>query len=155
MQNRYLPVAAAALPATRVRAAEPGVPARVVVAGNRDIAGVPATATRTKRLANVGNSRGSLWLKHGSADAWAAGAGLYFVDRRPGDVRNTFQLPGYARVDGMLSYGWAVAAGRATVEVNVDNLFDTRYYASSHQFVQDWIRPGTSRTARLTLRPEH
>lgn len=105
-----------------------------------------------KRLANAPRHSGSLWLRVELGSAWAAAAGLFAQDQRQGDQANTFQLPGYARVDAMVSRELRLGGVAATLQINLENAFDRRYYTGSHQFVQDWIQPGRSRNASASLR---
>lgn len=83
------------------------------------------------RLHNVPRHAASLWAKYDTAPAaehgLVAGAGLYLVGKRQGDDANSWQLPGYARVDAML--GWRTRLGPvpAMFQVNVQNLFDKTY----------------------------
>ena len=108
-----------------------------------------------KQLANVARNAGSLWARYQFASQWAAGGGVFAQGQRQGDIGNTFQLPGYARVDAMLAYRFLVGAARGSLQLNVDNVFDKKYYASSHQFVQDWIKLGSPRTAKATFRIDY
>jgi len=55
----------------------------------------------------------------------------------------------------MLAYRFGLGAGKASLQFNLDNVFDRKYYAGSHQFAQDWIKLGTPRTAKLTLRVDY
>lgn len=105
-----------------------------------------------KRLANAPRHSGSLWVRFELGSAWAAGAGVFAQDQREGDQANSFQLPGYARVDFMVSRDLRLAGVAATFQVNVENAFDRRYYTGSHQFVQDWIQLGRSRNCSASLR---
>jgi iron complex outermembrane receptor protein len=99
------------------------------------------------RVPNVPRHGASLLLVAGDARA-SAGAGLTYVGERFGDVAasSDFRLPGYATVRLMAAYApdkrWRVA-------LNVDNLFDRRYYASSYSRL--WVAPGSTRTATATL----
>ena len=86
---------------------------------------------------------------------WSVGGGVFAQGQRQGDSANTFQLPGYARFDAMLAYRFGLGAGKASLQFNLDNVFDRKYYAGSHQFAQDWIKLGTPRTAKLTLRVDY
>jgi len=103
-------------------------------------------------LANVPRHSGSTWLRYSIDKHWAAGAGVFAQTFRQGDIGNTFILPGYAREDAMVSYAFSTEKLRHEFQFNVNNLLDKRYYTGSHQFVQDWIRPGASRTFLLTYR---
>ncbi len=112
-------------------------------------------ANEGKELANVARHAGSLWARYQFASDWAVGGGVFAQGQRQGDVGNTFQLPGYARVDAMLAYRFMLGTGRASLQLNVDNVFDRKYYSGSHQFVQDWIKLGSPRTAKATLRIDY
>jgi iron complex outermembrane recepter protein len=104
------------------------------------------------RLANVARQSGSLWGRYMIDAAWAVGGGVFAQGQRQGDQANSFQLPGYARVDLMASYAFKAGAAKGSVQLNLNNAFDTRYFTGSHQFVQDWIAPGAPRTVSATLR---
>jgi iron complex outermembrane receptor protein len=58
-------------------------------------------------------------------------------------------------VDAMLAYKFGLGGSKASLQLNVDNIFNKKYYAGSHQFVQDWIKLGNPRTAKLTLRLDY
>ncbi len=104
------------------------------------------------QLANIARHTASLWARYAIDSQWTVGGGVFAQGQRQGDSGNTFQLPGYARVDAMLAYRFGLAGSKASLQFNVDNLFGKKYYTSSHQFVQDWIKLGTPRTAKVTLR---
>ncbi len=108
-----------------------------------------------KELANVARHSGSLWARYSFDGQWTGGAGVFAQGQRQGDIGNTFQLPGYARIDAMLAYRFALGSAKAALQLNVDNLFDKKYYSGSHQYAQDWIKLGTPRTARATLRLDY
>lgn len=107
------------------------------------------------RLANTARHAGSVWGRWMFDEQWAAGAGVFFQGQRQGDNANSFQLPGYARVDAMASYGFKVGSSKGSVQFNLKNVFDTVYYTGSHPLVKDWIQPGTPRTASVTLRLDY
>ena len=112
-------------------------------------------AAQGKRLANTARNAGSLWGRWMFDEQWAAGAGLFFQGQREGDNANSFQLPGYGRVDAMVSYGFKAGGGKGSVQFNLKNVFDKIYYSGSHPLVQDWIQPGAPRTASVTLRLDY
>lgn len=84
------------------------------------------------RLAGVPLRSGSIWTTYDGTSGnkgWSYGAGVFLVDQREGDSRNTFQLPGYARVDAFMSYKFqAFGAKTATAQLNVNNLLDKKYF---------------------------
>jgi iron complex outermembrane recepter protein len=107
------------------------------------------------RLANTARHAGSLWGRWKFDEQWAAGLGLFAQGQRQGDVSNTFQMPGYARVDAMVSYGFRTGTGRGSLQFNLKNVFDKVHYTGSHPLVKDWIQVGAPRTASLTLRLDY
>lgn len=107
------------------------------------------------RLANTARHAGSVWGRWMFDEQWAAGAGVFFQGQRQGDNANSFQLPGYARVDAMASYNFKLGSNKGSVQFNLKNVFDTVYYTGSHPLVKDWIQPGTPRTASVTLRLDY
>jgi iron complex outermembrane recepter protein len=108
-----------------------------------------------KQLANVARHAGSVWARYEINSQWSTAAGVFAQGQRQGDSGNTFQMPGYARVDAMLGYRFGWAGAKASLQFNLDNVFDRKYYSGSHQFVQDWIKLGAPRTAKATLRLDY
>lgn len=108
-----------------------------------------------KELANVARHTASLWARYAIDSQWTVGGGLFAQGQRQGDVGNTFQMPGYARVDAMVAYRFGLGSSKASLQFNLDNVFNRKYYTGSHQFVQDWIKLGNPRTAKLTLRVDY
>lgn len=106
-----------------------------------------------KRLANAPKHAGSIWTRY-TAGAWSFGGGVFAQSQRQGDTGNTFQLPGYGRVDAMLAYAFRVGSGKASLQLNLNNILDRAYFTGSHQFVQDWVQVGAARNASLTLRAD-
>lgn len=107
------------------------------------------------RLANTARHSGSLWGRWVFDEQWAAGLGVFVQGQRQGDVNNSFQMPGYARVDAMVSYGFRVGTGKGSLQFNLKNVFDKVHYTGSHPLVKDWIQVGAPRTASLTLRLDY
>ena len=108
-----------------------------------------------KKLANVAPHTASLWARYAIDSQWMAGGGIFAQGQRQGDVGNTFQMPGYGRVDAMLAYKFGLGGSKASLQFNLDNVFNTKYYTGSHQFVQDWIKLGSPRTAKVTVRLDY
>ncbi|MDQ2821510.1 MAG: TonB-dependent siderophore receptor [Pseudomonadota bacterium] len=99
------------------------------------------------RFPNVPRHSANILLVAGNTYA-SLGAGVAYVGERFGDVAasSDFRLPGYTTARLLAAYApdrhWRVA-------VNIDNLFDRRYYASSYS--QLWVAPGTTRTLTTTV----
>ena len=105
-----------------------------------------------ERLPEAPRNSGSVWLRHSLGESWTAGAGVFAVGVRNGDYGNDFLLPGYARVDAMLSHHFQTGAWHNTIQLNVLNLTNKLYYTSSFPIALDWIAPGLLRTYQITLR---
>lgn len=93
------------------------------------------------RLENVPENSTSLWtsyeIQQGTFQGLGAGAGVFFVGDRQGDLDNTFTLPSYVRTDAALFYrqdNWQA-------NLNFQNLFDVDYIRSSETF-REALRPG-------------
>ncbi len=88
------------------------------------------------QLFNIGTAKASV------------GAGVNYVGERLGDVAvsSSFLLPTYTTVKLLSSYS---PSKTTRVSLNVDNLFNKRYYASSYS--QLWVAPGAERSVSLTL----
>jgi iron complex outermembrane receptor protein len=76
------------------------------------------------------------------------GGGLNYVGERLGDVAvsSNFMLPAYTTAK--LISSWSPNK-KVRVSLNVDNLFNKKYYASSYS--QVWVSPGIERTITLNL----
>lgn len=83
------------------------------------------------RMPNVPRHGGSLWVKYdtvpGGARGWQFGLGGQFRSQRQGDNENSWQLPGYGRLDGMIGYRLPVGGQLLTMQLNVENLLDRTY----------------------------
>lgn len=95
--------------------------------------------TRGNRMNNVPEHAGSLWLKYdmngyAAQDGFSAGIGGVAAGSREGDNANSFQLPGYVRVDAFVAYKQKVGDSRVTAQFNIRNLLDKRYYESTDPF---------------------
>jgi iron complex outermembrane recepter protein len=108
-----------------------------------------------KRLPNVPRHSGSVWARYAVGEHWTFGGGVFAQSGRAGDQSNTFVLPGYARVDAMAAYRFALGAAKGQLQLNVNNLFDREYFTGSHQHVTDWNQPGAPRTVLATFRIDY
>ena len=90
----------------------------------------------------------SLWNRVRVLPALSAGLGVVQQAKMYAAIDNTVTLPGFTRVDGAL-FLTLNARAQARLQLNVENLLDARYYATSHG--NNNIMPGAPRTVRLTL----
>ncbi|MFZ2168137.1 MAG: TonB-dependent receptor [Methylococcaceae bacterium] len=89
-----------------------------------------------KQLSNVPENAGSLWVKydfngHKTLNGFSVGLGAVAAGQREGSIDNTFQLPGYVRVDAFAVYKWNIKQTRVTAQFNIRNLLDKQYYEST------------------------
>ncbi|CUI09638.1 TonB-dependent siderophore receptor [Massilia antarctica] len=102
------------------------------------------------RFPNVARHSANVLLvssfKLGDTNA-SLGAGASYVGKRMGDVAasSSFELPAYSTVK--LVAAWAPDR-KLRIALNIDNLFNKTWYASSYS--QMWVAPGTGRAATLT-----
>ncbi len=88
----------------------------------------------------------SLWNRVQLLPALGLGLGVVHQSDMFAAIDNTVTLPGFTRADGALF----LRLGRMlSAQVNVENLLDEKYYATSHG--NNNIMPGASRTVRLSL----
>lgn len=101
------------------------------------------------RLWNVPRNAGSFWAKYDiqkdTLRGLSFGAGVYFQDQREGDNANSFELPGYGRVDALVKYQLPIIRAKTTLQFNVENLLDHQYYAATDNS-NTFILPGAPRT---------
>lgn len=104
----------------------------------------------------VARNGGSVWGTYRFApDSFGAlkvGAGAVIRGTREGDNINDYQLPGFVKVNAMAAYGWRAAGTRMSVQLNVDNLFDKRYFESLGG--TRTVMPGSPRRWIASLRVE-
>lgn len=102
------------------------------------------------RLVNVPRISGSLLAVYESADTrgapYGVGGGFNYAGERTGDQAGSFRLPGYVTARA-LAY-WQLTP-QMKLSLDVNNLLDKRYYASSYGNL--WIMPGDGRSATLAL----
>ena len=105
-----------------------------------------ATARDGARLAQVPKHSASLWNRYEFTPAWATGLGVIYRDSIFTTTSNAVTLPSFTRVDAALFY---TLNPNYRVQLNVENLFDKKYYASAHS--DNNISPGSPRALRVAL----
>ena len=89
-----------------------------------------------KRLSNVPENAGSMWVKYDfsgykTLNGFSVGLGTVAAGQREGNIDNSFQLPGYVRMDAFAAYRWNIKKTKVTTQFNIQNLLDKQYYAST------------------------
>lgn len=108
-----------------------------------------------KRLPNVPRHSGSVWARYALGERWTFGSGVFAQSGRAGDRPDSFVLPGYARIDAMAAYRFALGSAKGQLQLNINNLLDREYFTGSHQHVTDWNQPGAPRTVLATFRIDY
>jgi iron complex outermembrane receptor protein len=115
------------------------------------------------RVATVPLNSGSLSLVYDFRDpdngeGWRAGLSLFATQGRPGDIENTFILPGYSRFDAFASYSRLIGSSRWTAQLNVFNLGDRNYIEGVDSFYNTFGRmglyPGAERSFNFSIKAE-
>ena len=107
------------------------------------------TIVTGSRLANVPRHSANLLATQqfalGTGTA-SMGGGVQYVGERLGDVAasSSFTLPAYMTARLLASYS---PSAKLRLALNVENLFNRSYYASSYS--QLWVAPGAERTLTL------
>lgn len=121
-----------------------------------DGAGNPTPGGTGNRLFLAARNFGSLWNTYDFQGVrlrgLRVGAGMIAVSEQQGDIANTFQMPGYVTANLMASYQWQVGRTRMTAQLNINNLFDARYFSGSDTFTS--VNVGTPRFVMGSLRME-
>jgi len=88
----------------------------------------------------------SLWNRVQVLKQVGAGIGVVHQDRMFAAIDNTVTLPSFTRIDGAM---FVTITSALRAQLNVENLLDTRYFATAHS--NNNIMPGSPRTLRVAL----
>ncbi len=105
-----------------------------------------ATIRAGAKLAMVPENTFSLWNRYNFGQQFGAGLGVVYRDSLYTSTANGVMLPSFTRVDGALFYR---LNKQVRLQLNVENLFDKKYYASAHN--DNNITPGAPRNVKLSL----
>ena len=100
-----------------------------------------------RRVGLVPQDSFSVWNKVGLGGGWSTGLGGIHQSEVYTSTNNTVKLPAYTRADAAIYYNFA--DGKTRLALNVENLFDKKYYTTAHN--DNNISPGAPRNARLTV----
>jgi len=101
-----------------------------------------------KRATLTARNTANLWLTKDLGHGFTVGGGANAVGSRFANPGNTVVLPGYVTADAMAAY----RTGRYEVQLNINNIGDTRYIVSGHGSSPNLSLPGAPRNVALTLR---
>ncbi|OBY76136.1 TonB-dependent receptor [Acinetobacter gyllenbergii] len=89
----------------------------------------PENAAKGKQLPNVPKNSATLWTTYKVLPQVTLGAGAVAMDKVYGNATNTKWVPGYVRYDAMAKYD---VNKNVNVQLNVNNLSDTRYFTKAY-----------------------
>lgn len=98
------------------------------------------------KLAMVPEHTFSMWNRYDFSPQLGAALGLVYRDSLYTSTSNKVMLPSFTRVDGAVFYR---VNPQLRLQLNVENLFDRKYYASAHN--DNNITPGAPRSLKLSL----
>lgn len=114
-----------------------------------------ADGNKGHRLGGVPRHSASIWTTYEiQEDVFRGlkfGGGITTRSLMQGDDANDFHIPGYAKLDLMASYETSLIGRKATFQLNVNNVLDTRYYAigSASPYA---LQTGTPRSFRGSIK---
>ena len=88
----------------------------------------------------------SLWNRYQLVSRLGVGLGAIHQTKMFAAIDNTVTLPGFTRVDAA---AFLTLTGSLRAQLNIENLFDERYYPTSHG--NNNIAPGAPRSLRFSL----
>jgi catecholate siderophore receptor len=88
----------------------------------------------------------SLWNRYQLTSRVGAGVGVVHQDKMFAAIDNAVTLPSFTRIDGA---AFVTLSRTLRAQINVENLFDRRYYPTAHS--NNNIMPGSSRMVRAAL----
>ena len=148
------PAASINVGATRTRGAEIGLTGKILshwqLSGGYTFQDARLKGNSFVRLAQVPRHQFALWNRYDVSRRFGVGLGVVHQSSQYAAIRTaatTTLVPAFTRLDAAL---FAKLGERIDVQLNVENLLDTAYFASAHN--NDNITPGAPINARLTVR---
>lgn len=108
---------------------------------------VVAGVVDNRRIGQVPRHMASLWNRYDVNERLGFGLGVTHQASQFASISNTVRLPAFTRVDAALFFK---LTEQIEAQVNVENLFDTRYFPASHN--DNNITTGEPINARFTVR---
>ena len=105
-----------------------------------------ATARAGAELAQVPRHSISIWNRYELTRKYGVGLGLIHRTSVFTSTDNTVTLPAFTRVDAGF---FATLTGHIQAQINVENVMNTRYFASAHSNTN--ITPGSPRAVRMAI----
>jgi len=111
-----------------------------------EITSTTSAAPAGREVPLVSEHTFALWNKYDFNDRFGAGLGVIHQTKMFASLSNSVTLPGFTRVDAAV---FVRLTDTLRAQVNVENLFDKRYFPTSHG--DNNILPGAPRAVRASL----
>ncbi|MFM5908279.1 MAG: TonB-dependent receptor [Novosphingobium sp.] len=112
-----------------------------------EIRSTTTAAPAGRRLDKLPEDQISLWTRYDLTDRFGLGLGVVHQSSQFASISNSVVLPAFTRVDAAAYFD---VTERFTLQINVENLTDARYYPSAH--ADNNIATGKPINARMTAR---
>jgi catecholate siderophore receptor len=112
-----------------------------------EIRSATSAAPAGRQLDKLPRHQVSLWTRHDVTGRLGLGLGVVHQSGQFATISNAVWLPGFTRIDAAAYF---TVTSRFALQLNVENLADTRYFASAH--TDNNIQPGEPLNAKLTAR---
>ena len=112
-----------------------------------EIRSTTSAAPAGRQLALLPHHQFTAWTRYDFTPRFGLGLGLVHQSSQFATISNAVRLPAFTRLDAAV---FAAVNDRVSLQLNVENLTDTRYYASASS--DNNILPGKPLTARVTAR---
>lgn len=141
---------------SRVRGAEFSLTGRITPAWqlslgytyqDGEVRSATSAAPAGRKLDKLPHHQASAWTRYDLSQKFGLGLGVVHQSGQSATISNQVWLPGFTRIDAA---AYLTLSDRVSFQLNVENLTDTRYFASAH--TDNNIQPGEPLNARLTAR---
>lgn len=112
-----------------------------------EIRSATSAAPAGRQIEKLPHHQASAWTRYDLTPRLGLGLGLVHQSGQFATISNAVWLPGFTRVDAALFYD---VSDRIGLQLNLENLTDTTYFASAH--TDNNIQPGEPISVKLTAR---
>lgn len=112
-----------------------------------EIRSATSAAPVGRKLDKLPQHQASAWTRYDLTPHFGLGLGVIHQAAQFATISNAVRLPGFTRIDAA---AYLTLNDAVSLQLNVENLTDTNYYASAHN--DNNIQPGKPLSARLTAR---
>ena len=112
-----------------------------------EIRSATSAAPVGRQLEKLPHHQATAWTRYDLTPRFGLGLGVIHQSSQFATISNAVQLPAFTRIDAA---AYLTLSEAVSIQLNVENLTDTHYYASAH--TDNNIQPGEPVSARITAR---